>query len=72
VDDDDDITPQKRSPLAEQVARLRSATVSAAGRRERLPQPLFWSLFRSELEEIKRRKARARAVSTVLSGDCSE
>jgi hypothetical protein len=63
--DDDDPKP-KRSDLAESVERLREATISAAERRERLPQPLFWSLFRGEVERIKRRKARVRAVSAAL------
>lgn len=63
---DNEQSKPKRSDLAESVLRLREATVSAAERRERLPQPLFWSLFRGEVERIKRRKARARAVSAAL------
>jgi hypothetical protein len=65
VIDDEDKAPG-RSPLAHRVERLRDATVKAAERRERLPQPLFWSLFRSEINDIKRRKARARALSAAL------
>ena len=65
VMNDEDEKP-KRSELAESVERLREATIGAAERRERLPQPLFWSLFRSEVERIKRRKAKVRAVSQAL------
>lgn len=54
------------SLLAERVRRLREATVRAATARERLPQPLFWSLFRSEIDAIKKRKAQKRAVSAAL------
>jgi hypothetical protein len=62
----DEILAPQRSRVAERVERLRDATVKAAERRERLPQPLFWSLFRSEVEAIKKRKARARALSAAL------
>jgi hypothetical protein len=37
-------------------------------RRERLPQPLFWSLFRSEVTRIKNRKKLERVVGNILGG----
>jgi hypothetical protein len=54
------------SSLAVRVRRLQDVTVRAVAARERLPQPLFWSVFRAELNEIKLRKARERAAAAAL------
>ena len=53
------------SALAERVRRLRGAALSAIERRERLPHPLFWSLFHSEVGELRRQRARAREEQRV-------
>ncbi len=50
------------SPVALRLARLKQSVLRATAARERLPQPLFWSLFHGELESLKesRREERAR------------
>ena len=55
-----------RSDVAEAVERLKHATVTAAQKRDRLPQPLFWSLFASEIEAIREKKAAKRIVHSLL------
>ena len=68
ADGDDEEGGARRgpTPLAAEVERLRQATVAAAGKREHLPQPLFWSLFRSEVDRLKRQKAVRRALEEVF------
>ena len=44
------------SELALRLMRLKQATMRVVGDRERLPQPLFWSLFHTEISEIRRRR----------------
>ena len=50
------------SELTLALRRLQQATVAAASRREHLPQPLFWSLFCTEIAKIKHRKAKQRRI----------
>ena len=54
--------PPGPSPVANRVRTLKSSVFSVAERRARLPQQLFWSLFRNEIDEIKRYKARRRIL----------
>ena len=57
--DDEQVAPS-RSQISEQVRRLQAATLRAIQRRERLPQRLFWSLFHSEIEEVRQKRQRRR------------
>lgn len=41
------------SPIAEQLDRLRQNVLKVVATRERLPQPLFWSLFHTQLDQVK-------------------
>ena len=56
----------ERSPIAEAVSRLKDASFDAAKRREKLPQPLFWSLFNIQISEIRRKKEIQRAFSDIF------
>jgi hypothetical protein len=58
----------ERSRLAEEIDDLRTTILRLAKDRDRLPQPLFWSLFNSRLKEIKRNKELSRLVSEVFNG----
>ena len=57
----------ERSSVAERIERVRSATLKAAEKREHLPQPLFWSLFHAELEEIRKEKKLKRALNDIFN-----
>ena len=58
------------SELALRLMRLKQATMRVVGNRERLPQPLFWSLFHTEISEIRRRRLAERlARMAYLRGD---
>ena len=59
------ITPAEPSAVAARVRSLKSAVLTAAAKRERLPSELFWSLFRGEIDEIKRHKARKRLLDLI-------
>ena len=59
---------QQPSAIAQSVARLKSASFRAARERERVPQPLFWSLFAAQLEEIKAHKRTRRLLSDLFGG----
>lgn len=55
-----------QSEISRRLERLKVATVDAARSRERLPQPLFWSLFRSEIEELRQQKELRRLLQSVF------
>jgi len=55
-----------KTPLAEKLSNLKSATLGVVSRRERLPQPLFWSLFHTELDSIKKRRKKQRETLAAL------
>ena len=67
-DEDDKDLKVERSALAEDINDLRSTILRLARDRERLPQPLFWSLFNSRLKSIKREKELSRLLQETLGG----
>jgi hypothetical protein len=67
----DDEPGRVPSPIAQQIQRLKEKTIQATRERERLPQPLFWSLFRTQLESIREEKRVTRAVDLVLGAQSS-
>ncbi len=66
IDLNDNEDGEGRSPLAVAVEKLRKTSVDAAASRERLPQPLFWSLFNSKLKEIKEDKEKTRKLKDIF------
>lgn len=54
------------SEMALELKDIQRATVDAASRRERLPQPLFWSLFHSRIKELKDKKRKQRILEEFL------
>lgn len=54
------------SVVAAQLRKLKSTLFRIAEHRERIPQPLFWSLFHSQLHEIKEEKARVRLLRSIF------
>ena len=64
--EDDDNQPSERSVIAKEVSSLQDTVLRLARDRDRLPQPLFWSLFNSRLKDIKRHKEEARALKAAL------
>ena len=59
--------PETAVSIASGLARLKSSALKAAGDRERLPQPLFWSLFHAQLESLKREKELRRLVNSIFT-----
>ncbi|MBX7137227.1 MAG: hypothetical protein K1X83_04515 [Oligoflexia bacterium] len=57
---------ERGSALAEELRDLKAKIFSAVAQRERMPQPLFWSLFNSRLHDIKRRKNLGRILEELL------
>ena len=55
-----------KSPIAQEIERLKVATESAAAKREHLPQPLFWSLFGSQIKELRAAKKRDRELREIF------
>ena len=69
LDTDDGIVGREkveRSHLAEEISQLKSTILKVASERERLPQPLFWSLFNSRLKEIRKAKEIERVLAETL------
>ncbi len=60
------LEPRGPTPIAKRVKRLCAAVNSVIEKRERLPQPLFWSLFRLEVREVRRARARKRMLQKIL------
>jgi len=54
------------SELAKEISRLKESVIRAAESRDRLPQPLFWSLFSERVKEIRSAKQLKRAIDDVL------
>jgi hypothetical protein len=66
-----DLEPLLRSSpskLSRDVQRLKEVVFRQAAKRERLPQELFWSLFHSEIDAIKRNKEKQRVIRKLLYG----
>ena len=59
---------ESRSAVAQEVARLKEAAFSAMDKRERLPQPLFWSAFGYAVSRLRSAKHRARMLKDVFEG----
>ena len=59
------LDPPGPSAIASRVRSLKSSVFTVAEKRDRIPQRLFWSLFLSEVDEIKRKKARKRVLNAV-------
>ena len=69
VDADDEFSmAQPPSAVALKLKRLKSATFKAAQTRERLPHPLFWSLFLTEVSELKKKKEEKRLIDRLVLG----
>jgi hypothetical protein len=66
VDADSSALEDRRSALARRVADVKAATLQAAEKRDRLPQPLFWSLFSLRINDIKKEKERARTLTDIF------
>ena len=60
-------TPKEPSSIASELKRIRDSTIEAAHKREFLPQPLFWSLFLTELGKVKAEREQIRAIEEALS-----
>lgn len=63
---DTETTSTERSQTAKEIAALQEKILRLANERERLPQPLFWSLFNSRIAEIRKNKDIARLLNDVL------
>ncbi len=68
-DDTDDSVPVQRSAVADDIANLQKTVQRLAAEREVLPQPLFWSLFHSRLESIRKQKEVDRTLRACLLGE---
>lgn len=60
-------TPKEPNPITLELNRVKEAAVNAASKREFIPQPLFWSLFFSELAKVKVEREQIRAIEEALS-----
>ncbi len=63
-----DPEPQGKSALAEEIERLKRVSFDAAAKRERLPQPLFWSAFGHAISRLREIKKRDRELRENLEG----
>lgn len=60
VDEEDFTSPSGPTLLAKRLRRLKSAAWTVTESRERVPQPFFWSLFHSEVDTLRKRRAEQR------------
>lgn len=56
----------EKSSVAREIENLQETVNRFTRDRERLPQPLFWSLFNTRIREIKKSKEISRAVKEAL------
>lgn len=64
--DEENPTAVELSPIAREIARVHKLTIESAEKRERLPQPLFWSLFHARIAAVRRDKELARLLTSIL------
>ena len=60
------VVQNAKSELSKDLNTLKDASIRACNERERLPQPLFWSLFYNEIDEIKKKKHKNRLLRELL------
>ena len=63
---DDCQETNQKSELASQIDKLKASVNKAIESRDRIPQPLFWSLFNSKIKELKEEKQNKRKISDLL------
>lgn len=63
----DDI-PCQGSEVAYHLQHLKAAVWKTIKKREKLPQPLFWSLFHVEVRELKQRRQKERLLKKIFQG----
>lgn len=66
VNDTAHLDPATRSDIADELSELKKTILRFSQERDRLPQPLFWSLFHSRIAEIKKIKNRCRELEELL------
>ena len=66
MSDDDNSSEYEPSAAANAVKQVQEAVNAATASRTRLPQPLFWSLLRSRITEIKKIKDAEDALRKIL------
>ena len=59
----------ERSAVAEDLADLKSTVTKLVEARERLPQPMFWSLFNARINDIKKHKELERLLNSTFTGE---
>ena len=59
---------QAREPsqFAKDIRNLKAAVEKSLSTRERLPQPMFWSLFNLRIQELKRQRQLKRSIEELL------
>lgn len=60
----------EKSALSQEIDELLVAVNHAVQTRERLPQPLFWSLFGDRIRSLRARKGSLRELDELLSRLC--
>ena len=65
-DDSSSALEVERSELAQEIDSLKANTLRAIQKRERVPHPLFWSLFLHRVAGIRGRKAKRALLSDIL------
>ncbi len=60
-----------RSALASEIQELKASIDRAISKRERLPQPMFWSLFHSRIKSIRERREISRLLGDIFGGQDS-
>ena len=65
-EDSDTPNPREPSALAADIQDLKRTVRRLAEDRERIPQPLFWSLFHTRLEAMRKQKELSRVVAAAL------
>lgn len=60
------LAQNSKSEIAKEICKLQKAVRSSIDKRERLPQPMFWSLLFSRLQDIKRQQKLKRSIEEIL------
>lgn len=66
LDEESDGTNSEKSALASEISRLKAVTFEAVAKRERVPQPMFWSLFHSKIKDLQAKKRARRLLDGIF------
>ena len=62
------IVKSEPTKTSSRLKKIHRSSLDVIEKRERVPKPLFWPLLFHEIDEIKKKKAKARTLRKIIDG----